>query len=240
MAKPLIYVEGASATFGDELDNPQQQSWPSILKDLVNCDVINNASKGKSNQHMIFDTVNFCSQNKPDLVIITFGPLNRYFFVRRDNNYCVDMSINGSNSIYDQESDTKTFKNLFFKYWTNYLYTIWAFLQGIVSLQAFLQSQNIKYIFLNSDDMSDIQQLLTISTQPVKIKRYLLDAFDALDDAQILEIETQLNSLMTLVDTSYDINWHFNKIIGFFVHPSAEQHVVLAHHIHSLLPKFNV
>jgi hypothetical protein len=240
MAKPLIFVDGASNTFGDELENPQHQAWPNILKDLTNCDVINNATKGKSNQHMIFDTVNFCSQNKPDLVIIAFGPLDRHFFVRRDNNYCVDMTINGSNSIYDHESDTKKFKKLFFKYWTNYLYTIWTFLQGIMTLQFFLQSRNIKYIFLNSDNMSDVRQLLTISKQPVKIKRYLLDAFDVMDDDQILEIETQLNSLINLIDPSYNIDWHFRKLISFVLHPTAEQHVILAQYVHSLLPEFNV
>lgn len=239
MAKPMIYVEGASLTFGDELKNPETQAWPAILSDLVQADVINNASKGKSNQHMVYDAVNYCSQNKPNLVIVAFGPLGRHLFIRRENNYMVDVSVTGSNSIYNDNKEFKEFKKLFFKYWNNTLYTVYMFLQNVLLLQSFLELRNIPYLFLNSDNIDEVLKLLTISQQDVKIKDYLLDAFCVMDDQQILQTEMQLNSLVSLLNPLYKMDWDFRSLINFNTHPTAEQHVTLAKHIQTLLPHFN-
>ena len=53
----MIYVDGASNTYGDDLLSPETQAWPILLGNKLNIPVLNNATKGKSNQHIVFDTI---------------------------------------------------------------------------------------------------------------------------------------------------------------------------------------
>jgi UDP-glucose 6-dehydrogenase len=232
-----MYVDGASHTYGDELLFPETQAWPILLGNKLNMQTVNNAKKGKSNQHIIFDTINYCTRESPDLVIVAFAPISRKFFVRRENNYPVDISITNSNSIFNDKHEFKEFHNLLFKYWSNHLYDAWMFLQQIVMLQSFLKSQSIPYLLINSDDQKDIKNLLSISKQNTVIKNKLLDAFDQMNDTQVLAVEHQLNKLYQLIDHNnfYDFDWHFKKLIAFDYHPTAEQHVELANFILDIL-----
>ena len=237
----MIYIDGASNTYGDELTSPKTQAWPILLGDKLNVPVLNNAAKGKSNQHIVFDTINYCTMHRPSRVILAFGPITRKFFVRRENNFPVDFSITGSNSIFNDTSEFKEFHRLLFKYWSNYLFSAWEFLQSVVLLQSFLESRTIPYLMINSDDQSDILTLLTISSQHSSIKDTLLDAFDVMDDGQIKSIEDQLNGLYNLIDHQffYDFSWHFRKIVNFIYHPTAEDHGEIANFMFTLLQKIN-
>ena len=235
----MIYVDGASNTYGDELLDPSTQAWPIVLGNRLATPVVNNAKKGKSNQHIIFDTINYCATNSPSRVIIAFAPVDRKFFTRRENNYPVDISIQGSNSLYDNATEFKEFQKLLFKYWSNYLFSTWEFLQGILLLQSFLECRKIPYLMVNSDDQANIQNLLTISTQDASVKNTLLDAFEVMDDSQILLVERQINSIYNLINhnTFYDFSWHFKKLVDFNTHPTAIQHIEISNFIGTLLQK---
>lgn len=234
----MIYVDGASYTYGDELVDPASQSWPACLSRMLKTKVVNHAKVGKSNEHMVFDTVNFCINDRPDLVIVAFGPVERKFFVRRENNFPIDISVSGSNSVYHQHKELEQFKNLLFKYWSNYLYDTWKFLQLIVTLESFLKQRQIPYLLMNTVDQQLVIDLLTISTQSADCKYKLLDAFDVMDDNQIIEVEKQLQSLYNSIDHTnfYDFGWHFKKLVKFKSHPSADQHQEIAKFILNLVP----
>jgi hypothetical protein len=235
----MIYVDGASNTYGDELLSPATQSWPILLGNKLNIPVLNNASKGKSNQHIVFDTINYCTMLQPTQVIIAFAPVTRKFFVRRENNVTVDFSITGSNSMFGDAKEFKEFHRLLFKYWSNYLFSAWEFLQSVVLLQSFLESRNIPFLMVNSDNQSDILNLLTITTQDITIKDRLLDAFEEMNDSQIKSTEDQLNGLYNLINhqSFYDFSWHFKKLVNFSSHPTAEQHSEIANFMFTLLQK---
>lgn len=71
---------GCSHTFGEGLQNPQEESWPFKLSKLFNLDLINLSEGGASNrllQHKIFN-FNFDSD---DLVIILWTYADRYHFL---------------------------------------------------------------------------------------------------------------------------------------------------------------
>lgn len=233
----MIYVDGASFTYGDELDDPVSQAWPACLSNMLNTKVVNNAKVGKSNEHMIFDTINFCASERPKFVIVAFGPLSRKFFVRRENNFPIDITVSSSNSVYQGHKELQQFQNLLFKYWSNHLYDCWKFLQSIICLQAFLKQRNIRHLLLNTVSQQSLTDLLTVSTQPAATKDRLLDAFSEMDDKQIVEVEKQLQILYNNIDHKdfYDFDWHFKKLVDFSGHPSANHHQEIARFVLNLI-----
>ena len=109
----MIYIDGASLTYGHDLSNPETEAWPACLSRKFNITVVNNAQNGKSNDHMIFDTINFCLDNKPKLAIVAFGPVSRKFFVRRENNHILDLAISSSNFPNKQSKELQEFQHLY-------------------------------------------------------------------------------------------------------------------------------
>jgi hypothetical protein len=233
----MIYVDGASATYGDELDDPGSQAWPAQLSTMLDVKVINQAAVGKSNEHMIFDTINFCTAHNPKMVIVAFGPLSRKFFVRRETNFPIDIAVSSSNSVYQQHKELQQFQNLLFKYWSNHLYDCWKFLQSVICLESFLKQRGIRYLLLNADNQQSLSDLLTISAQPSTIKDRLLDAFAEMNDNQIVMVEQQLQNLYNSIDHKnfYDFNWHFKKLVDLHGHPTAEQHQEIAKFVSTII-----
>jgi hypothetical protein len=233
----MIYVDGASFTYGDELTNPVTQAWPARLASILDTKVINNANVGKSNEHMIFDTINFCISQPPKLAIVAFGPVSRKFFVRRENNFPVDIAVYSSNSMYQQHKELQQFQNLLFKYWSNHLYDCWKFLQSIICLESFFKQQGIRYMLLNTVSQQSLTDLLTISTQPSTIKDQLLDAFAEMNNDQIVMVEQQLQNLYTSIDHKnfYNFDWHFKQLVDFEGHPTAEQHQEIAKFVSTII-----
>ena len=233
----MIYVDGASFTYGDELTDPVTQAWPAQLSGMLGVKVTNNAKVGKSNEHMIFDTVNFCTAQTPKLAIVAFGPVSRKFFVRRENNFPIDIAVSSSNSVYQQHKELQQFQNLLFKYWSNHLYDCWKFLQSIVCLESFLKQRGIQYLLLNTVSQQSLTDLLTISTQPSTVKDRLLDAFAEMNDNQIVMVEQQLKNLYNSIDHKnfYNFDWHFKKLVDFKNHPNLEQHQEIAKFVSTII-----
>lgn len=226
----MIYIDGGSNTYGDEIEQRESNAWPFLLGNKLGIPVINQAVKGKSNQHIVFDLLNFCAIQKPTAVVIGWVSPSRRMFVRRENNFLIDISPSGQNSIYHEHAEFKKFQNLLYKYWSNFLYDSWNFLHQVILVQRFLQSQNIDYLMFNDGDPSHMLKLLTISQEHSTIKDKLLDAFDLMDNDNIQCVETKLKELYQLIDHDnfYDFSWHISKIVKFSTHPTVEDHRVLA------------
>lgn len=239
----MIYIDGGSNTSGDELDSPEIESWPAIFSKLSGKEVINGAVNGKSNDRIIFDTINEClKEHKPEMVIIAFAPIIRKFYVRRENNFPIDISVSASNSVYHSHKELKQFQSLLFKYWSNILYDSLKFLQSIVMLQSFLKQQNIPYFLINADDQSDITKLCSISNADVSVKMELLDAFDEMDDETIISFEQLIQRLYNNIDHKmfHKFEWYFQKLVSFKSHPTKEQHVIIADYIYKECLKLNL
>lgn len=234
----MLYVDGASNVYGDDLDD-RSLAWPFVLGRALNLPVHNVAVRGKSNQHILFDLINGCVVNKPTFVIIGWQSVVRKMIVRRENNYIVDMSINGSNSVYDNRSEFKKYQQLTYKQWSNFLYDAWNFLQIVICAQNFLKSQNIPYLMFNDVDQKDILSLLTISSADAIVKDYILDAFEQMDDNAIEDVEKLINSLYNTIDHNsyYDFSWCTQKLVKLKSHPNPEQHQTIANFIKDLVTK---
>jgi hypothetical protein len=228
----MIYIDGGSNTYGEELPDRLTQAWPFLLQTHVGLPVVNQALQGKSNQHIMFDLVNFCSIHRPKLVVLGWVNVSRKMFVRRENNYVVDLTASSSNSTYKNSKELTQFQNLLYRYWSNYLYDMWQFLQTVVVAQSFLKSHNIPYLMFNDVPQHDVLRLLTISSQSATIKNHLLDAFDQMNDDQILQIEKHINSTFAMIDQAnyHDFSWHFGKLVDLedgTKHPTAEDHLAI-------------
>jgi len=228
-SKSMIYIDGGSNTFGDELED-QGQAWPYVLAKMLDRPVVNRAIKGKSNQRIVFDIVNFCSKQSPELVVIGWVNIHRKMFFRRERNLIVDISPSGQNSIFHNNSELKNFQKLLYAYWGNFVYDAWQFLHNIVLVQNFLKSKNIPYFMFNDSDQTDLLKLLTITSESVTIKEKLLDFFDEVNDDQISEIQQDMNSIFKTIDHGnfYDFSWHLKRMVKFTGHPSVENHQTIA------------
>ena len=234
----MLYVDGASNVYGDDLED-RNLAWPFLLSQKLDIPINNVAQRGKSNQHMLFDLINNCITNKPKFVVLAWQPVIRKMVVRRENNCVIDMSVNSIIEDYDKDRDFKKYQELTYKYWSNFLYDAWNFLQIIICAQNFLKTHNIPYLMFNDTDQTDILHLLTISSADVKIKNRILDAFDCLDDSEIKKIEYSISSLYHNIDHDryYDFSWYTHKLVNFYTHPNAEQHRIIANFVENLVAK---
>jgi hypothetical protein len=234
----MLYVDGASNVYGDDLED-RMLAWPFVLGQDLNLSVNNVAIRGKSNQHILFDLINYCVVDKPTFVIIGWQSVIRKMIVRRENNHIVDMSIDSGNGIYNESSEFKKYQQLTYKQWSNFLYDAWNFLQIVICAQHFLKAHNIPYLMFNDVDQKDILSLLTISSADAIVKDYILDAFEHMNDTVIENIEQSINSLYYNIDHDqyYDFSWCTYKLIKFYSHPTPEQHQILADFIKDLVTK---
>ena len=59
-----LYTIGDSWTYGHDLENPKEQSWPTLLSREFDCELMNNAENGGSNDWMFRKTVEWVSEHK--------------------------------------------------------------------------------------------------------------------------------------------------------------------------------
>ena len=134
-----LYTIGDSWTYGDELVNPKEDSWPSVLSKELGCELVNDAECGGSNDWMFRKTIEWvCSQDILDdvSVIVGWSEPNR-----REENY---EFYNGSRLLDDNKTEKLIFGELHNGELAHYKSICY-----MVTLQEFLKSKNIKYLFFN-------------------------------------------------------------------------------------------
>lgn len=75
---------GCSLTYGQFLDNRDTQSWPALLGDKLNVEVINKGWHGSSNKEILYEILNFDFQ-PTDLCIVLWTNLYRWTIFKEDN-----------------------------------------------------------------------------------------------------------------------------------------------------------
>ena len=71
-----LYFNGCSFVWGDELEDREQESFPYILKEKFNCDIINDSRNAVSNQRILRTTLS--RDLKDYFVIIGWSSIFRY------------------------------------------------------------------------------------------------------------------------------------------------------------------
>ncbi len=130
---------GCSFTYGEELSNPKEQAWPSLLSKTFEIDLLNLAKPGYSNDHIMHNLleINLCSD---DLVVIGFAPFNRILFENEEGWFTTIPNFYKESK---NELITQVFKN------TSIDFLIKRFLVQIVYVQTLLDKKNTKWLFFN-------------------------------------------------------------------------------------------
>jgi len=147
-----IYANGCSYVAGDGLQSNPLKTAIYFLAEELNCECFNNAKGGGSNQRIVRTTIDWLLKNKNKwsdvLVLVGWTEFHRYEILNNEN------WIQVSRIDFPPEEIQNTIR---YENWKSYIanfYNIWRmynnYLDNILYLQLFLESNNIKYIFWDS------------------------------------------------------------------------------------------
>jgi hypothetical protein len=208
-----LYFNGCSFTYGDELTNPQQSAWPTLVVDFLKCDFSNDAISGGTNDRIMYKTIQ--NINNYDYFFIAWTTYTRFteynpvdnFEINFNPNLNLDASLHYSDDLKKNYKKYKDYGNLYYKHWFNELYEFKKWLQQIVLLQSFFKAHNKPYLMLNT-----ISNNLSAWLQPqekfIDATRHLLDFFNYLNDDQLLNEHLQIQELHSMINKSTFIEWN--------------------------------
>lgn len=144
----MIYVNGCSFTYGDELSD-RYMAWPYLLAEKLQTKVFNDATSGGTNYRNVYSTLKNLRYNY-DLYIIAWTSTTRYTFYKSDNNYEINFNPQLDNGIYSNELFFNQWGKTLYKHWHNELFALKLWLQQIMQLQAILEKNKKKYFMINT------------------------------------------------------------------------------------------
>lgn len=237
-----LYVCGSSFCTGDGLANPQN-NWTTFLSRTFNDTLVNAATNGAGFSYVTYNSIKNILQNSYSKVIIMWPPLNRPLMVRREKNFLVNGNSAMDNALYGQSKEFKNYLSLHYKYWINDLYDLKFSLQQIISLQNVLKNKNINYLFINCANLN-LSQWSRLSQLSATEKNIFLDAFNQMNDDQILDEEREINTYLQQLDQkryyepiAYNINDDCMKrglIDPKNKHPTEDGHRYIANNLYNI------
>ena len=127
-----LYTNGCSFVYGDELEDREKEAFPYLLKNRLNCELLNDSQNGSSNQRILRTTL---KQNLNDyFVIIGWSSIYRYEYYQ-----------DGWNKVTPR--DGEKFKVI--KYFKEEWFIV-NFLNQVLTLQNHLKYHNIPFFFFLS------------------------------------------------------------------------------------------
>lgn len=208
-----IYFNGCSFTYGDELANPQQDSWPSLVSANLKFDFLNDAVPGGTNDRTMYKTIQ--NINHYDYFVIAWTFYTRFteynpvdnFEINFNPNLILNTSLHYSDDLKKNYSKFLDYGTLYYKHWFNELFEFKKWLQQIILLQSFFKSNNKPYLMLNAGG-NNLSLFLQSREKFINATKHLLDFFNYLNDDQLLNEYTQIQELNSMIDPSTFIGWN--------------------------------
>ena len=132
----LLYTIGDSFTYGEELPTPSTQSWPALLSNKLNYDLINCGKPGTGNNYIIKTAIKQIPKLKPDLVIVAWTSCGRMEFADQHGVYDISSGWNR------RFKKSYPYREILMKYITSYnneLHQYRSWLRSVILLQDFLK-----------------------------------------------------------------------------------------------------
>jgi len=199
----MIYANGCSFTFGDELISPNESAWPIILGSKLASGVYNDAVSGGSNSRIVYNTIKQSSK-KYDLYLIAWTTYTRFTFYKSDNNFEINFNPQLKNQVYGQEKFFKQWGETLYKIWYNELYAFKKWLQEIILLQRFLVKTN--YLMINTFN-NNLHHWLSDESTFIENTKSLMN-FDIMNDEQIFEEFKEIRYYINCIDTHKFYMWN--------------------------------
>ena len=135
-----LYTNGCSWVWGDELLDRENESFPNLLKNRLNCELTDKSKNGSDNQRILRDVL---SRDLTDhFVIIGWAGITRYEYYDRDSENW-ESGICPTSRRYDP-SIHKYFE---------YDWFVINFLNQVLAVQNYLKYNNIPFFFFKSYPM---------------------------------------------------------------------------------------
>ena len=237
-----LYVCGASFCTGEGLAKPEN-NWTTFLSRTFNDSLVNTSASGAGVSYITYNSIKDILQNSYNKVIIVWPPLNRPLMVRRENNFLINGNSSMTNTLYGQSKEFKNYLTLYYKYWINDLYDLKFSLQQMLSLQNVLKNKCIDYLFINTNNLN-LSQWSRLSQLSATDKDMFLDAFDQMNDDQILDEEREINTYLQQFDQEryykpftyniYDDCMNRKLIDPKTNHPTEDGHQYIANNLYRI------
>jgi hypothetical protein len=208
-----LYFNGCSFTYGDELKNPEKDSWPSLVSAKLNSTFLNDAVPGGTNERIVYKTM--LNVSNYDYFFIAWTWYSRFTEYNPVDNFEINFSpelrlnpkIHLSNDLKKNYSKYKNYGEMYYKHWFNELYEVKKWLQQIILLQSFFKLQNKPCLMINTTN-NNLSAWISSSESFIASVRPLLNFFDYLDDTQLLNEHIQIQDLNSMIDKSMFIEWN--------------------------------
>lgn len=226
----MIYVNGCSFTFGDELANTNN-SWPCILANKLKTTVLNDAISGGTNYRTIYRTTKHLKDSY-DLYIVAWTFTSRYTFYKSDNNFEINFNPFLSNNLYGNDPNYTNWGKILYQHWHNELYSFKLWLQQIIHLQATFEKYNKKYLMINTAS-NNLNKWLAPKDKFIDSVKSMIN-FDLMTDDQIFDEYNEIQYYVSCINKDNFYKWNQFNIIDlisqFPVGPSG--HFLDAGHNH--------
>jgi hypothetical protein len=151
----LLYTLGDSFTYGEELLDPATQSWPALLAEQLDYELINRGQPGCGNSYIIKTAIKEIPKLQPDLVIVAWTSCGRMEFADR---YSVYDIWPGCNLRWERPYPHRDTLIKYITSYNNELHQYRSWLRSVILLQDFLKLRNIRYKFLSAFDNLSLHQ----------------------------------------------------------------------------------
>lgn len=207
-----LYFNGCSFTYGDGLNNPTTESWPSLVGKEYSVDYLNDAISGGSNDRIIKGVVtNISNYNKFYIGwshysrFVKYNPVNNYeicFNPRLD----MDATLHYSKDLQNNFKKYKDFGNLYYKYWYNELYEFKGWLHQVILLQSLFDNRKKDYVMINM--LATLKPWLSPRNIFIENIKNLV-CFDNMSDDQLYNEYDEINALVNQIDKSKFVFWDY-------------------------------
>lgn len=205
----MIYTNGCSFTFGDELTS-HDDAWPYLLAKKLNVGVFNDAVSGGTNYRTLYQTTKHIF-NTFDLYIIAWTTNTRYTFYKSDNNFEINFNPHLKNDRYGDQYFYSNWGKVLYQHWHNELYSFKLWLQQIIHLQAILEKRKKNYLMINTMP-NNLSNWLESKDRFIDSTKHLLN-FDLMTDEQIFTEFQEINHYVSCIDTEKFYKWNKFSII---------------------------
>tara|TARA_A100001515_G_scaffold118056_1_gene100211 strand:+ start:1814 stop:2503 length:690 start_codon:yes stop_codon:yes gene_type:complete len=225
----MLFTNGCSFTYGGELPNPKQDSYPTILSNKLGCNqFVNYADNGSSNNKILRTTLDFLFNNKDNddiYVVIGWSGISRTeWYDEHDLQW---------KKITPTMIDSDPYATAHYKYLQSRLQDNLDFYNQVLFLQLFLQKNNIKYFFFRIDN-GNVKMKVRASSMEVT------DGFDSryIDQSRFNHIDLEkfpsyLNEQLSFKEYALVNNGGF-KPGG---HPDEKSHGIFADYLSKEIKK---
>jgi hypothetical protein len=226
-----LYFNGCSHTWGDDLTD-KSLAWPSIVAKNLQCDFVNDAVSGGTNDRIIYRTIKHAKEF--DRFYIAWTYTTRFTRYRADNNHDVNFNPQLKNTLYGNTPEFKEYGKWHYGVWHNELFGFKIWLQNIILLQRYLDSINKSYVMINS--ANNHINLWTVDWNLFNDSVKSLVCFDLVSDEQLYQEHAEIQSLLKQINFDNFMYWNTWNIaqvcqthpVGPTNHSLAEGHQYIA------------